>query len=337
MDDGRVKFDCHEVTQGRQVNMTPFGIKTLPAAAVITGRLVRVLSAQVFTSDRPFYIRDPGKKAETEGQIAKFNKRRQVDGSRHVSMRRNDVSAWRPANEFTSCCEEGDRAGRGGTHESGADSYRGDAWCNGVGVGGKEGDEGHMSGRAREGGRDGEYSYEIDWGIYSALPSLPPSKHSYGETAFEAPLEQQEYASVGASSEGSAAGPQGCAWQRQQEGYSALPLHSQPEFERSYGETETAFEAPREQQQRASGGTSFDTVESADGGGAPMAARHVAELSPSLHRHPEGWDAALMRTLEADPLGVHGGGMISAGVDGGGMNGAWVNCGSVEWSRDAWW
>ncbi|CAI5487933.1 unnamed protein product [Closterium sp. Naga37s-1] len=57
-----------------------------------------------------------------------------------------------------------------------------------------------------------------------------------------------------------------------------------------------------------------------------MAARHVAELSPSLHRHPEGWDAALMRTLEADPLGVHGGGMISAGVDGGGMNGAWVNC-----------
>ncbi|GJP44236.1 hypothetical protein CLOM_g3617 [Closterium sp. NIES-68] len=39
------------------------------------GRLVRVLSAQVFKSDRPFYIRDPGKKAETEGQIAKFNKR----------------------------------------------------------------------------------------------------------------------------------------------------------------------------------------------------------------------------------------------------------------------
>ncbi|CAI5967530.1 unnamed protein product [Closterium sp. NIES-65] len=250
------------------------------------GRLVRVLSAQVFKSDRPFYIRDPGKKAETEGQIAKFNKRRQVDGSRHVSMRRNDVSAWRPANEFTSCCEEGDGAGREGTHDSGADSYRGDAWCNGVGMGGKEGDEGRMSGRAREG------------------------EHSYGETAFEARQEQQEYASVGASSEGSAAGPQGCAWQRQQQGYSALSTHSQPDFLRSYGETET----------------SFDAVESADGGGAPMAARHVAELSPSLHRHPEGWDAALMRTLEADPLGVHGGGMISAGVDGGGMNGAWVNC-----------
>ncbi|CAI5967532.1 unnamed protein product [Closterium sp. NIES-65] len=268
-------------------------------------------------------------------------------------MRRNDVNAWRPANEFTSCCEEGDGAGRGGTHDSGADSYRGDAWCNGVGVGGKEGDEGRMSGRAREGGRDGEYSYEIDW------------------TAFEAPLEQQEYASVATSSEGSAAGPQGCAWQRQQEGYASLPLHSQPDLERSYGktetafeapqqqhgfgrwqqqggysalsthsqpdflhsygETETAFEAPREQQQqRASGGTSFDTVESADGGGAPMAARHVAELSPSLHRHPEGWDAALMRTLEADPLGVHGGGMISAGVDGGGMNGAWVNCAGLN-------
>ncbi|CAI5957961.1 unnamed protein product [Closterium sp. NIES-65] len=340
------------------------------------GRLVRVLSAQVFKSDRPFYIRDPGKKAETEGQIAKFNKRRQVDGSRHVSMRRNDVSAWRPANEFTSCCEEGDRAGRGGTHESGADSYRGDAWCNGVGVGGKEGDEGHMSGRARE----GETAFEArqEWQQcawrhqdgYSALPSLPPP-HSYGETAFEAPLEQQEYASVATSSEGSAAGPQGCAWQTQQQGYSALPLHSQPDFERSYGKTETAFEgsqqqqehsswqqqggysalsthsqpdfersygktetafeAPREQQQqRASGGTSFDTVESADGGGAPMAALHVAELSSSLHRHPEGWDAALMRTLEADPLGVHGGGMISAGVDGGGMNGAWVNCAGLN-------
>ncbi|CAI5487934.1 unnamed protein product [Closterium sp. Naga37s-1] len=161
-------------------------------------------------------------------------------------MRRNDVSAWRPANEFTSCCEEGDGAGRGGTHDSGADSYRGDAWCNGVGMGGKEGDEGRMSGRAREGGRDGEYSYEIDWDGYSALPSLPPP-HSFGETAFEAPLEQQEYASVATNSEGSAAGPQGCAWQRQQEGYASLPLHSQPDFERSYGKTETAFEAPQQQ------------------------------------------------------------------------------------------
>ncbi|CAI7852277.1 unnamed protein product [Closterium sp. NIES-54] len=165
-------------------------------------------------------------------------------------------------------------------------------------------------------------------GIYSALPSLPPP-HSYGETAFEASLEQQDYASVGTSFDWSAAGPQECGWQGQQRGYSALPAQSQPDFELSYGKTETVFEAPREQQQCASGGTSFDTVESADGG-APMASRHVAELSPSLHRHPEGWDAALMRSLEADPLEVHGGGMISAGVDGGGMNDAWVNGAGVN-------
>ncbi|CAI5516361.1 unnamed protein product, partial [Closterium sp. Naga37s-1] len=246
-------------------------------------------------------------------------------------MRRNDVSAWRTANEFTSrSCEEGDGAGRvgghgagrGGRHDSGGDSYRGDAWCNGVGVGGEEGDKDRMGGRAREGPQP--------QGQYSALPSQPPP-HFYGETAFEASQEQQER-----------------AW-RHQGGCSALPSQSLPPH--PYRETE--FEAPQELQERASMGASFDTVECADGG-APMAVRHVAELSPSLHRHPEGWDAALMRsleadplgehgggmeggrargdgagalmrTLEADPLGVHGGGMISAGVDGGGMNGAWVN------------
>ena len=39
------------------------------------GRLVRVLSAKVFKSDKPFYIRDPGKKAEAEGPLAKFKKK----------------------------------------------------------------------------------------------------------------------------------------------------------------------------------------------------------------------------------------------------------------------
>ncbi|CAI5467619.1 unnamed protein product [Closterium sp. Yama58-4] len=57
LDDGRVRFDCHEVTQGRQVNMTPSGIKTLPAAAVITVCVIGKWLAGTFCSGAALGVR----------------------------------------------------------------------------------------------------------------------------------------------------------------------------------------------------------------------------------------------------------------------------------------